>query len=366
MMCCSSGTRREKQLGERVLLLLTVLVNVLLSSCHAVKMSIQRLLWILSAVCLLACLVDGQVTTTPVPLISTTVPVIDANCSSVNTSQCTACPPGTFPNNDTDGCVCCSRGSCTNLSHCLSCLAGYYQPQSGQPSCLPCPQGLYTNETQSAACQPCPAGSYSNHTASPACSQCEEGFFAARPSSTSCEPCPPGSFCNATRCTGCIVCPTGEEALDAASVECAPCRPGTFKGPGNSACTFCNAGDFQVKWGEERCEKCPEDNYCPSPDVNPIECPIDAFCPAGSTEPSYCMETFFRKTGDSCVLAPFTIILLVVCSAFLVLAVTFLIRKRKREYDRRVTSKSPLLQSQRMPRSLYGVTNDAEPMYAGW
>lgn len=49
-----------------------------------------------------------------------------------------------------------------------------------------------------------------------------------------------------------------------------------------------------------------------SPDVNPIQCPGDAFCPAGSLAPGYCMETFFRKAGETCELAPVTIALLVI------------------------------------------------------
>lgn len=49
-----------------------------------------------------------------------------------------------------------------------------------------------------------------------------------------------------------------------------------------------------------------------SPDVNPIQCPTDAFCPEGSTAPGYCMETFFRKVGETCELAPVTIALLVI------------------------------------------------------
>lgn len=49
-----------------------------------------------------------------------------------------------------------------------------------------------------------------------------------------------------------------------------------------------------------------------SPDVNPILCPSDAFCPPGSFAPSYCMETFFRKAGDTCEFAPVTIALLVI------------------------------------------------------
>ena len=52
--------------------------------------------------------------------------------------------------------------------------------------------------------------------------------------------------------------------------------------------------------------------FSQSPDVNPIQCPSDAFCPEGSLSPGYCMETFFRKEGDTCELAPVTIALLVI------------------------------------------------------
>lgn len=52
--------------------------------------------------------------------------------------------------------------------------------------------------------------------------------------------------------------------------------------------------------------------FSQSPDVNPIQCPSDAFCPEGSLAPGYCMETFFRKAGDTCELAPVTIALLVI------------------------------------------------------
>ncbi|XP_069833400.1 uncharacterized protein [Dendropsophus ebraccatus] len=91
-------------------------------------------------------------------------------------------------------------------------------------------------------------------------------------------------------------------------------HPGMYKGHGDDRCKYCRDGEYQISWGGERCEVCPIGHYCPSPDINPISCPEDAFCPAGSTEPSYCMETFLRKEGDSCTLAPFTIIMLIVCA----------------------------------------------------
>ncbi|KAM4809654.1 uncharacterized protein WCC33_016765 isoform 2-T2 [Rhinophrynus dorsalis] len=263
-----------------------------LSLCHAVRMSIQRLLGILTAVCLLAHLVGSQ--TTLLPLTSIGVPATDVNCTSVNTTRCAACPPGTFSNNVPQTVLSVSRAK-----------------QDPFPIVLLPLYALNVNQVISPPIR-------MPHSVSPA------------------------------------------HADHIAS---------TFKGTGDRACRFCRNGDYQVKWGGASCDKCPEDHYCPSPDINPIECPDDAFCPEGSTQPSYCMETFLHKAGDSCKLAPFTIVLLVIFVACLLVILLFVIRKQKRSSERnvrRVGSKSPLLEAQRSPGSVYGVSYDGAPVYAGW
>ncbi|KAG8013378.1 Cilia-and flagella-associated protein 99 [Nibea albiflora] len=110
----------------------------------------------------------------------------------------------------------------------------------------------------------------------------------------------------------CQTCPGGTESLQTAAKDCTPCRPGMHKPPHHTMCQICGSGYYQIHWGQESCDICPENHYCPSPDVNPIQCPSDAFCPEGSLAPGYCMETFFRKAGDTCELAPVTIALLVI------------------------------------------------------
>ncbi|XP_063807804.1 laminin subunit alpha-like [Pseudophryne corroboree] len=327
-------------------------------------MSDGRLWWGVSGVCLIACLVSSQLSSTDI------TSTLDANCSSINITECTACPPGAFPNNDTESCFCCSSGSCTNTSECLPCASGYYQPQSTQATCLPCPRGFYTNSTGSVMCQSCQAGFFSNETASMFCPPCEKGFFSAGQNVTQCEPCPLGSFCNTTRCTGCVVCTQGKESLKVGSIECTPCHPGMYKGPEDHKCLYCQDSEYQENWGGERCHVCPVDHYCPTPDISPISCPEDAFCPTGSTEPRYCMETFLRKAGDSCKLAPLTIMLLVVCAVVLIFGVICVVRKQKRRSEQQYvigfSPKSPLLHRQQSSSPVYGITYDAEPVYAGW
>ncbi|XP_072262665.1 uncharacterized protein [Pyxicephalus adspersus] len=313
-----------------------------------------------------ACLVGSQLTTTS----TTTTDPTELNCTSINTTECTACSPGTYPNNDIEFCLCCSSGNCINSTYCLPCLSGYYQPQSGQASCLPCPQGFYTNTSGSVGCQSCQPGTFSNVSASVLCTPCEKGFFSSVQNATQCQPCAPGSFCNTSRCATCALCLAGEEALNGGSANCTPCLPGMYKGPGDSRCLYCPEGKYQVDSGADHCDLCPVDHYCPSPDVGPIGCPDDAFCPAGSTEPSYCMETFLQKSGDSCTLAPFTILLLVICVAVLLLGVVCMVRKHRQAAERHpmaaFSPRSPLLMPQRMSSSNYGVSYDAEPVYAGW
>ncbi|KAM4050553.1 uncharacterized protein ACNLHF_016925 isoform 2-T2 [Anomaloglossus baeobatrachus] len=329
------------------------------------KATLQTLRWRTPALCLLlAWAVVCQLPTTITPITSTT----DANCTTVNTTDCGACAPGTHSDNDTESCFCCSNGFCVNSSDCTPCSSGFYQPRGGQVTCLPCPPGLYTNTTSSVLCQSCQPGYFANETASVSCMPCEKGHFASAQNSLRCEPCPEDTFCNTSSCTHCITCPGGQESLEVGSVECTLCHPGMYKEHGDDRCKYCRDGDYQVNWGGERCEGCPKDHYCPSPDVNPIMCPEDAFCPAGSSEPSYCMETFLRKDGESCRLAPLTIAILVVCVLVILLGVMYIVRKQMSEKRLviGVSPKSPLLHPKRSSSPIYGITYDAEPVYAGW
>ncbi|TRY57894.1 hypothetical protein DNTS_014411 [Danionella cerebrum] len=134
-----------------------------------------------------------------------------------------------------------------------------------------------------------------------------------------------------------------------------------------SMCQICSSGFYQIRWGQENCDICPENHYCPSPDVTPIQCPVDAFCPEGSLAPSYCMETFFRKAGETCELAPVTIALLVIGGGVGLLFIIVLVLRRKRDNDSELSmSRTPLLRKDRPPNRFYGIGCDAEPVYAGW
>lgn len=302
-------------------------------------------------------------TVTPVILSSTT-----PGCATFNLSTCEPCAPGSQYDNNTLLCSCCSNpGLCLFPGACLPCNRGFYQPLSGQQQCWPCDRGYYSNLTGSPLCNPCPLGSYSNNTGGDSCTSCSPGFFASHQSSISCSPCMLGTFCNSTGCHECQVCPGGTEALQTASRDCTPCRPGMHKAPHQTLCQICSSGFFQINWGQESCDICPENHYCPSPDVHPILCPNDAFCPSGSLAPSYCMETFFRKAGDTCEFAPVTIALLVIGGGVALLFIIFVVVRRRRESDGELhVARAPLLHKERPQGRYYGIPCDAEPVYAGW
>lgn len=163
----------------------------------------------------------------------------------------------------------------------------------------------------------------------------------------------------------CLACPGGHEALREAAEACAPCRAGMFKGPGDTACKPCEPGEYQLQQGQESCDLCPENHYCPSPDVKPTKCPPDAFCPAGSTEPQYCMEAFLYKVGSSCQLAPLAIVLLALLSAGGIFTIFVIILKRRHESSKN-SLKSLLLPRKSEWHATYGVMEHTEPVYAGW
>ncbi|XP_035465254.1 laminin subunit gamma-2 [Scophthalmus maximus] len=344
------------------------------------RMECRGLLPVLAAACFIG-LVGSQTTLTPAVIDTTPVenvtsltltPVILSSttpgCFAFNTSTCEPCAPGSQYDNNTLLCACCSDpGLCLFPGACLACTRGFYQPLAGQQQCLPCSKGFYTNFTGSPLCHPCPSGSFNNNTGLDSCTSCSPGFFSSQVSSTSCSPCALGSFCNASGCSHCQICPGGKEALQTAAKDCTPCRPGMHKASHQTMCQICGSGSFQIHWGQESCDVCPENHYCPSPDVNPILCPSDAFCPEGSLSPGYCMETFFRKAGDTCELAPVTIALLVIGGGVALLFIILMILRRRRDTDGELAvARAPLLCKERPQGRYYGIPCDAEPVYAGW
>lgn len=79
------------------------------------------------------------------------------------------------------------------------------------------------------------------------------------------------------------------------------------------------------------------------------------------------METFFRKSGDTCELAPVTIALLVIGGGVALLLIILMVLRRRKDPDGELNAaRTPLLRKERPQGRYYGIPCDAEPVYAGW
>ncbi|KAG7277317.1 hypothetical protein CRUP_005851 [Coryphaenoides rupestris] len=173
---------------------------------------------------------------------------------------------------------------------------------------------------------------------------------------------PPG--CSLLNTSTCQICVPGSN-YDNETQMCSCCPvPGFCLFPG--ACLLCARGFYQPLAGQQQCLPCGQGFYS-NPDVSPILCPSDAFCQAGSTSPGYCMETFFRKSGETCELAPVTIAMLVIGLGVALLFVILIILRRRRDTDKELSAaRTPLLCKEHPQGRYYGIPCDAEPVYAGW
>lgn len=81
------------------------------------------------------------------------------------------CLQGTFSGNGQDApeaCMPCEAGKYADLpgsTECSPCIAGAYQPDSGQMLCLLCEPGTFSNVTGSISCTPCAEGKDSDEGA---------------------------------------------------------------------------------------------------------------------------------------------------------------------------------------------------------
>ena len=164
--------------------------------------------------------------------------------------ECYKCPAGRI-----------SAVVATNLSDCISCRAGRYQPLAGQQSCTPCAAGLAGtangSTSQEAACtQLCAAGTYSEVeglNTSMFCIGCAPGRYGKGTGQSRCDDCSAGSTSspNASAIGAAIDLPGANltfDGLDDGSGQlCAACGAGRFSNESGHAgpCHACQLGRYQ-------------------------------------------------------------------------------------------------------------------------
>ena len=128
--------------------------------------------------------------------------------ASTTPSDCFQCPSGKYASGlgnmaCTGGPVCAAgkwgtMGTIVQADKCKSCVAGKYQPVSGQGSCLSCPSGEYSTTTDSISCEgnKCLPGKYGDRfsIAQGSCKTCPSGKFTDVGGDFECHACPKSKY----------------------------------------------------------------------------------------------------------------------------------------------------------------------------
>ena len=162
----------------------------------------------------------------------------------------TSCPPGTF--------------SGSGSAACEPCLAGSYQPGSGEDQCILADPGFVVPESGAASQIACPRGTFS---------------FAGE---ADCSPCDVGYFSNSTGQPSCARCPAPLWTTDIRSFACDACLSYHFyDGRKYEACTAQGDADDDCVDLDDRCVACPEDDNgksaaaCDAPGATLRELPLE-------------------------------------------------------------------------------------------
>jgi len=195
-------------------------------------------------------------------------------------TACTPCPAGTW-----------SSSAINNLSDCVQCGAGTYQPNEGAnigSACLNCPPGTFSPNLGTgllSSCNFCPLGKYSGSTGATSasvCVACPVGKWSTTPGISGlsqCQTCPGGSYCPSLGGAP-IPCPAGTLWVTPAS-----------GGPSisSSVCVVVPDG-FYTAAGATYQIICPAGYYCPTKASVPMTVPLPRAanpCPFGLVADRY-------------------------------------------------------------------------------
>lgn len=162
-------------------------------------------------------------------------------------SSCQLCPETTY--NPKTGsslasdCINCGTGlfslaGSTNVSQCITCLAGSFINMYGE--CLSCNPGYYSTAINAKSCTMCDFNTYSDQYGSTSCTSCPSNTltaFKGTQSVSDCKNCPVGQFLSSFGT--CYPCYAGTYNNTPNQRSCTSCPAGTYSGDGASACILC-------------------------------------------------------------------------------------------------------------------------------
>jgi len=110
-------------------------------------------------------------------------------------------------------------------------------------------------------CQKCPSGySCLGHCHSPV--PCSIGQYQSSYGNSSCSDCSPGTYNLYEAQSSCLICPEGYHCADG-SHEPVACAEGHYSLSGAVDCTPCQAGSYTTLQGQSTCNPCPAGFACP-------------------------------------------------------------------------------------------------------
>jgi hypothetical protein len=154
----------------------------------------------------------------------------------------TACLAGTYqPNTGQSSCVSADAGNFVANAGSASesqCLAGTYQPTTGQSSCRSADAGNFVANAGSPSESKCLAGTYQSQTGQTSCRSADVGNFVANAESASESKCLAGTYQPKTGQTSCLAAANDYYVASAGQASETACPVGTSNtGTGNTSCT---------------------------------------------------------------------------------------------------------------------------------
>ena len=171
-------------------------------------------------------------------------------------------------------------------------------------SCVACHTGFFLDQ-QTLACRRCPANSstwkYSNASAATDC-VCDPGFSNA---SDTCRPCRLGFYKALLENSTCTACMLNAYTVSNASVSPADClcnagfslQNHVQLDPAADICTVCVAGTFKDRLGDEPCQDCPSNYFCPAGSIDAQACPTNSVSAknSGSVYDCECLPGYYHQ-----------------------------------------------------------------------
>ena len=175
------------------------------------------------------------------------------------------CPPGEYIVPAEEKCYEAAPGHYvpnSNMTYELECLAGTFQPHSGQSFCYEAAPGFYVEFNAAISAEICPIGSYQNQTGQTSCIATPAGHYSDFEGSIDPIPCDVGNYQPLTGQSNCQNSDAGHYVPIEGQAEQTACEAGTYQpGTGMDHCWRANVGYYVSQEGATEQADCQPGTY---------------------------------------------------------------------------------------------------------